>query len=87
MKSAFDLAMERLGGPTVELSPDQKTAIQEIEQKFKAKLAEAELAKNDRIAKANGDYQLIQQIQDDYAVEVASINSRRELAKEEIRNQ
>lgn len=85
MKSAFDLAMERLGKPIQELSDEQKTAIAEIESKCKAKIAEAELARDERIVKANGDFQQIEQIKEDFTVEFASINSRREREKEQIR--
>ena len=85
MKSAFDLAMERLGEPIQELSDEQKAAIAEIESKCKAKIAEAELARDERIAKANGDFQKIEQIKEDFTVEFASINSRRERDKKQIR--
>lgn len=86
MKSAFDLAMERFGGPIKELSSAQKSALQKIDNKFKAKLAEAELAKDERIIKANGDFQKIEQIREDYVVELASLNSKKEQEKENIRN-
>lgn len=86
MKSAFELAMERLGEPIKELTEEQKAAISEVESKYKAKLAEAEIARDERIAKAGGDVQETEQTRQDYVVEVASINSRLERAKEEIRN-
>ena len=87
MKSAFDLAMEKFGGVIKDLSEDKKAAIAEIESKYKAKLAEAELARDEKIAKAKWDFQAIEQIREDYSVEAASINSRREQAKAKIRNQ
>jgi hypothetical protein len=87
MKSSFDLAMERLGKPIKELSSKQKAAMTEIENKYKAKTAEAELARDERKLKANGDFQQLEQIREDYAVEMASINSRRERDKEKIRGQ
>jgi len=87
MKSSFDLAMEKLGGGLNELSSDQKSAMQDIESKYKAKEAEAELSKDERILKVGGNPQEIEQIRADYAVEMASIHSRRENAKKEIREQ
>lgn len=87
MKSSFDLAMEKLGGPIIDLSKEQKAAIAEIEKKYKAKLAEAKLARDEKTAKVAGDLQALEQINEDYAVEVASINSLREQAKEKVRNQ
>ena len=68
MKTAFDLAMERLGEPIKELSDKQKAAINEIESKYKAKSAEAELAKDERTVKANGDIQQIDQILEEQAL-------------------
>lgn len=87
MKSAFDLAMERLGGPIQELSAEQKAAIQELEAKYKAKVAEAELAKDEKISKAQGNYQQGEQILEDFVVEIASINSWRDQEKKKIRGQ
>jgi hypothetical protein len=43
MKSAYDLAMERLGGESQELTARQKDAIAEISSKAKAKIAETEI--------------------------------------------
>ena len=45
MKSAYELAMERLErqAPTRQLSEEQKSAIAEIESTYRARLAEREL--------------------------------------------
>ena len=40
MKSAYELAMERMGGSDQSLSDEQKKAISEIDAKYKAKIAE-----------------------------------------------
>ena len=57
MKSAYELAMERLEkkSPTVTLTEKQKTEIAEIETTFKAKIAEREVFLQDQIAKARFD--------------------------------
>ena len=54
MKSAYELAMERLEkkSPTVTLTEKQKAEIAEIEVTFKAKIAEREVFLQDQIAKA-----------------------------------
>jgi hypothetical protein len=54
MKSAYELAMERLqkAEPTKVLSDDQKRQIAEIDETFKAKIAEREVFLKDQIAKA-----------------------------------
>ena len=88
MKSAFELALERSGGGKLkEFSEDQKARLAEIEKRKKSKLAEAEMAKDKKYAEAVGDIMLQEQILKDYAVEVASINSRFENEKEKIREE
>ena len=87
MKTALDLAMERFGEPLKELSDKQKAALNEIENQYKAKTTEAEFVKNEKLEKANGDPQQIEQIIDDYTVEVASLNSLRDRDKEKVREQ
>lgn len=56
MKTAYELAMERLGrqAPAVTLTDAQKAGIAELESRHRAKLAELELAVADEIAKALG---------------------------------
>lgn len=43
MKSAYELAMERMGGEAQELTNEQKAALAEIDSKMKAKIAETEV--------------------------------------------
>lgn len=50
MKSAYELAMERLGGKANELTPDQKAAMAEINVKMKARIAEAEIMFDQQLA-------------------------------------
>ena len=54
MKSAYELAMERLEkqSPTAKLSEEQRAAIAEIESTYKAKIAERELFLQDQLQKA-----------------------------------
>jgi len=54
MKSAYELAMERLqkGAPTVSLNNDQKKQLAEIDATFRAKIAEREVFLKGEIAKA-----------------------------------
>ncbi len=54
MKSAYELAMERLqkGAPAVTLNDDQKAQLAEIDSQFRAKIAEKELFLKDQIMKA-----------------------------------
>jgi hypothetical protein len=53
MKSAYELAMERLNktAPTVNLTAAQKKALAELDSQYAAKIAGREIALNDEIAK------------------------------------
>ena len=53
MKSAYELAMERLQqqAPTVKLTAEQKAQIAEIDTLYRAKTAEREVFLKDQIAK------------------------------------
>ena len=54
MKSAYELAMERLekNAPSLSLSDDQKKQLADIDSTYKAKIAEKELLLRDEIRKA-----------------------------------
>ncbi len=56
MKSAYELAMERLekAAPTVKLTDAQRAEIAELEALYKAKIAEREVYLGDEMAKARG---------------------------------
>ena len=82
MKSAYELAMERFGGPTRTLSEEQKEQIAEIEKRRQAKVAEAELARDRRLAAKPGEQA---QIAQEFRLEIASIEDRAERDKEKIR--
>lgn len=56
MKSAYEIAMERLqaeSGPTRELSDEEKTRIAEIDNQYDAKIAEINVTYTSKIATAN----------------------------------
>jgi rRNA maturation endonuclease Nob1 len=90
MKSAYELAMERLEkeSPTLKLSPEQKAEIADIESIARAKVAEKELFLKEQISKAmaSGDYESVQQLERQLGVEVRSIQSDAEEKKERVRN-
>lgn len=80
MKSAYELAMERLNKqtPTLKLTAGQKKQIAELESRFKAKVAERELSMNDAIAAATGkgDFAEMEKLQQQLA------HDKRKLAQE-----
>ena len=86
MKSAFELAMERLGGASGQkLSQEQKEQLAEIDRIYEAKIAQAKFSADARRPDCQGDPDKLRQVQDDLLVEIRSLESRRERQKEEIR--
>ncbi|MBT8042080.1 MAG: hypothetical protein KJN67_00950 [Pontiella sp.] len=84
MKSAYELAMERMGGESKSLTDAQKQAIADIDAKMKAKVAETEIMFDQQLAgesdPAKGS--LIQQTRHQ---QIARIKEDAEIEKEAIR--
>ncbi|NMA48078.1 MAG: hypothetical protein GX945_16100 [Lentisphaerae bacterium] len=87
MKSAFELAMERLGGNIRQYSDEQKEQLAEVDRLYESKIAQAKFAAADRLKKASNDSAQQEQIQNDLAVELRSLEEQRERKKEELRKQ
>ncbi len=89
MKSAYELAMERLNktAPVVKLTDKQKKDLAEIDSKYAAKLAERELLLKDEFAKAaeKGDAETMEQLQRQLASDRKTIEAEREEKKEKLR--
>jgi len=89
MKSAYELAMERLqkDSPTVQLTEKQKAELAEIDSVAKAKTAEREVFLKDQIAKAEatGRYDEVQQLQEELVRDLRRIQSDAEAKKERVR--
>jgi len=88
MKSAYELAMERLekaGGPTKKLTDEQKAQIADIERVYEAKIAELKLSYESRLAGAESAEDL-QQLQAELAGKAASLESKRDEEKDAIWN-
>jgi hypothetical protein len=85
MKSAYELAMERLEKkePTRKLSENQKEKIAEINSLYGAKIAERETFLQGEMVKerAKGDLQAAAQIQDQLAREVRRLHAEWEEKK------
>lgn len=91
MKSAYELAMERLAkkdGVVRPLTGAQKKAIHEIESQTKAKLAETEIMMDRDLAKAReaGDAEKLRVLQEQRAHELRKIRERGEAEKERVRS-
>jgi len=89
MKSAYELAMERLESqsPTKQLSPKQKSEIAEIESTFRARIAERELLLNGEISKAlaAGKPEEVESLQAQLAMDIRRLNQECETKKTKAR--
>lgn len=90
MKSAYELAMERLNksAPTKPLTDEQKREIAALDSQYKARIAEREIFLQGEIAKADaaGDFDLHQQFEKQLSSERRALEEEMEEKKEAIRN-
>ena len=91
MKSAYELAMERLQktSPSLSLTGEQKKELGEIDSKYRAKIAEKELFLRDQIRKAQTEGKLdeINSLEKQLASDVRRLGEECEVAKEKLRNE
>lgn len=87
MKSAYELAMERLQTPTVTLTAEQKAEIAEVESTFKARIAERELFLKGEIAKAEaaGKLDEVESLRKQLAIDIRRLQEEGEAKKEKLR--
>jgi hypothetical protein len=90
MKSAYELAMERLqkASPSLSLTEQQKKELAALDSKYQAKIAEKELFLKDQIRKAQteGKVDDIDSLQKQLASEVRRLQEECEAKKEKLRN-
>ena len=89
MKSAYELAMERLENsePSIKVSEEQRAEIAAIDDKFKAKIAEKELFLGELIQKANfeGNFVELPALEEQRAREIKRLKDQCEEEKEKVR--
>jgi hypothetical protein len=87
MKSAYELAMERLNknAPAVKLSDAQKKELAELDSKYAAKIAEREIALNTEIAKAAGDFAKEESLREQLITDRKKLQAELEDKKEQAR--
>jgi hypothetical protein len=89
MKSAYDLAMEKLEkqSPTVKLTEEQRSELAEIESLYKSRIAEKELLLNDLIRRerAAGKASEVENLQKQLASEIRRLTEECESKKERVR--
>jgi hypothetical protein len=90
MKSAYELAMERLqkAEPSLSLTEEQKKELAEIDSKYRAKIAEKELFLKEQIrkAQAEGKFEDVESLQKQLASEVRRLQDECEDKKEKLRS-
>ena len=85
MKSAYELAMERLqaeSGPTRDLSEDEKRQLAEIDNRIDAKVAEINVTYSSRIAVASPEE--AQALTEEMNAEAARAEDKRQAEKNKI---
>jgi len=89
MKSAYELAMERLEKtqPSVALSEDQKKQLADVDSTYRAKIAERELFLRDEIRKTQtaGNFEDAEKLEKQLTSEVARLRKDCEAKKEKLR--
>jgi len=90
MKSAYELAMERLEkqSPSAKVTDEQKREIAEIESTYRARIAEKELFLADEIkkARASGEAEEIAKLERQLASEMRRLNEDCEAKKDKVRS-
>ena len=87
MKSAYELAMERLNktAPIVKLSEAQKKEIAELESEYGAKIAAREIALKDEMAKVVEDVEQEGALREQLAIDRKKLQAELEDKKERVR--
>jgi hypothetical protein len=89
MKSAYELAMERLAKnqPIITLTEDQKKQLAEVDSTFKARIAEKELFLKGAIQKARttGKFEEVESLEKQLRSEIRRLQEDCEAKKEKLR--
>ena len=89
MKSAYELAMERLEkeSPEVKVTEEQKAELAELDNLYQSKLAEREVFLGGKIteAEAAGDFEALEQLQKQLASDRKTLEAELEEKKEAVR--
>jgi len=92
MKSAYELAMERLqekeGKASPPLTEEKKQQLAKVDERFKARIAEREVFLQGKLAaaRAEGKFQDAEDIQKQLVNERSRLEEEREREKDKVRN-
>jgi len=87
MKSAYEIAMERLNKatPTVKLSAAQKKELAELESQYAAKIAAREISLKNEITNAGGDVEKENALREQLATDRKKLQGELETKKDHVR--
>ena len=87
MKSAYELAMERLNkaAPATKLTAAQKKQLAELDSQYAAKIAGREIALNGEIARAAEDFEKEDALRDQLVNERKKLQAELEEKKDQVR--
>jgi hypothetical protein len=89
MKSAYELAMERLekASPSITLTEDQKKELAEVDSVYRAKIVEKELFLKDQIRKSQsaGKFEEVESLEKQLASETRRLREQCEAKKKKLR--
>lgn len=89
MKSAYELAMERLNrtSPSVKLTGEQKQRIADLESEYKARVADLEISIKTEMAKlaAEGNLEMVAELEVKLTTRRKELLSELEQKKEDVR--
>jgi hypothetical protein len=89
MKSAYELAMERLEkeSPSIKLTDDQRSQLAEIDSLYKSKMAEKELLLKEQIQReqAAGKFKEVESLQQQLSSELRRLAQECESKKQNVR--
>ena len=87
MKSAYEIAMERLNksAPATKLTAKQKAALAELDSRYAAKIAEREIALNGQLAAAD-DFEKAEIIRAQLVQERKKLQAELEAKKQQVRD-
>jgi hypothetical protein len=88
MKSAYELAMERLNktAPAVKLTAVQKQQLAELDSQYAAKIAGREIALNGEIARTAGDFAREESLREQLVTERKKLLTELDEKKDRIRS-
>lgn len=89
MKSAYELAMERLNqqAPSVKLTAEQKAKLADLDSLYKSKIADREILVKGQLEKAadKGDAEAYEQLEKQLVSDRKSLNAELEERKDRVR--